>query len=712
MSRPFIAILCLAGCLLIAPASAAEIVTGIVYIDSNSNGQYDAGEPGVDGAGVTDGVQIVETEQDGFYRFELKDDPVLPLRNTRTVAVIWPSGTWPSGAWYRRLDAVKAGDKVNFGLLKEEQKLPFAVVHATDPHDSFRRDFNFLWRQDVGRMGDLVRFAIVTGDLSYMGEQNADKDFADIRQFTRDFPVPLFHTPGNHDIVGIHSTDWRKPTDIHGNGAFTKYLGPIRWSFNYAGAHFFGLDWAKVEPNGSLQLGHPDVAIDWLEADLARLPKGTRIFGFSHQFWTPNPKFLELAKKHKVELLMAGHAHRNMDLTNDGVEYQLTMSLSKILHVKREGHQLVDYCQGYNLAKPGTHVGHCRLFVLPQFEARRGEHSGLADKRIASDKHAMPAVKTAACELEAVIVPETAKRFGVRLACGDSPHSRLAVIVEDNRISAGDLVTTAGRRPDDRNVHLHLLWDNGTLEVRCNKRSYFTQPLPGRGPLTMELFAEEGAVALRQVDLWELEPGTVQQLMEIAQYYVSTYQPERASPYFRAILAKDPQHVDANLGLARWLAGRGQQTEAEKLLLRVLEKQPNHVEALKKTADAQVAAGRRKEAIATLRKLFAAQPENAEAGNQLAWLLSTAPEAELRNGAEAVRISEGVCVRTNRDHPAFLDTAAVALAEVGRFDDAIRTASEALALAEKKNDYDVATEARKHLESLKRREPVRENPAQ
>ncbi|MCE9553582.1 MAG: metallophosphoesterase [Planctomycetes bacterium] len=498
---------------------AAETISGRVYIDANGNGQLDGGETGLAGVAVTDGVQIVESGADGSYRLELADDPVLPIRNTRTVAISWPTNTWPSGAWYRRLDQTKPGDAINFGLVQEKQKFPFAVVHATDPHDAFRRDFNYLWRQDVGRMGDLVRFAVVTGDLGYMGPDNADKDFADIRQFTRDFPVPMFHTPGNHDIVGIHSTDWKKPTDIHGNGAYTKYLGPLRWSFTYAGVHFIGLDWARVEPNGSLQTGHPDVAVHWLDADLKRLPAGARIIGFSHQFWSPDPKFWQLVKKYKFELLMAGHAHRNMDISNDGIEYQLTMSLSKILHVKAQGHQLVDYCQGYNLAKPGTHVGHCRLFVLEQFQPRRGEHEGLIDKRLTGASYRFKPMPTKACELELTIEPETARKFGVRIATGDAAASRLEVAIEGNTISAGDLTTAAGRRHDDNNIHLHLLWDNELLEVRCNRRSFFTQPLKAAGPLSIELFAEGGPAVFRQVDLWELRPGTSEQLMEIAGYY-------------------------------------------------------------------------------------------------------------------------------------------------------------------------------------------------
>jgi len=679
---------------------AAEAISGRVFLDANNNGQMDAGESGIPKVAVTDGVQIVQSGADGAYRFELADDPVLPLRAARTVAVSWPSNTWPSSPWWRRLDQVQPGQAINFGLVRDQQKIPFAIVHATDPHDAFRREFNFLWRQDVGRMGDLVRFAVVTGDLGYMSADNADKDFTDIRQFTRDFPVPMFHTPGNHDIVGIHSTDWKQPTDIHGNGAFTKYLGPVRWSFTYAGVHIFGLDWARVEPNGTLQTGHPTTATDWLEADLSRLPEGTRTIGFAHCFGGPDPRFWQIARKHRVELLMAGHNHRNRDLTEGDLEYHLTMSLSKIVHVKAKGHQLVDYCQGYNLSQPGTHVGHCRLFVLEQFQPRRGEHEGVIDKRL-EGKFEIKPMQTRACELELTIEPEAARRFGVRLTTGANATDRCEVAIEGNQITAGDLSTAAGRRPDDKNVHLHLLWDNGLLEIRCNKRSFFTQTLPGQGPLGVELFAEGGPAVFRQMDLWELTPGTNEQLMDIAGHYARSYQTERAAPYYRAVLSANPDHVEANSALAGWLTGRGRGKEALPLLERVLQVQPDHLGALRQLAEAFGAAGDREKSISRWRQLFAIQPGNAEAGNQLAWLLATAPGKELRGGPEAVTVAETVCKATNRDNPAYLDTLAVAYAEVGRFADAVRTAEAALALAEKKNDSEVAAEARKHLELFK-----------
>ena len=176
-----------------------------------------------------------------------------------------------------------------------------------------------MWAEELGRMKEHVQFAVMTGDLGYAGVENAHEMFASVADYTQKFPVPLLHTVGNHDVVGIHSADWKKPTEIHGNGAYTKYLGPIRWSFSRAGIHFVGLDWAYIDPkNGHAEMGVPDVSTAWLRQDLKRQKPGTRTFLFLHQPWSPTNAFWDVLVEHKVELVLGGHSHRNLDMSHRG----------------------------------------------------------------------------------------------------------------------------------------------------------------------------------------------------------------------------------------------------------------------------------------------------------------------------------------------------------------------------------------------------------
>src|SRR5689334_8613616 len=75
----------------------AELPTirGRVIDDRNGNGTLDAGETGLAGVQVTDGVQFVQSGPDGSYELKMVEDPVVPFHPSRTVYVCWPSGHWP-----------------------------------------------------------------------------------------------------------------------------------------------------------------------------------------------------------------------------------------------------------------------------------------------------------------------------------------------------------------------------------------------------------------------------------------------------------------------------------------------------------------------------------------------------------------------------------------------------------------------------------------
>jgi len=72
-------------------------------------------------------------------------------------------------------------------------------------------------------------------------------------------------------------------------------------------------------------------------------------------------------------------------------------------------------------------------------------------------------------------------------------------------------------------------------------------------------------------------------------------------------------------------------------------------------------------------------PFLAEAMNSLAWDLATVPSESLRDGRRAVETAEKA-LALNDSEPGFLDTAAAAYAEAGRFDDAVRTQEKAIAI--------------------------------
>ena len=108
---------------------------------------------------------------------------------------------------------------------------------------------------------------------------------------------------------------------------------------------------------------------------------------------------------------------------------------------------------------------------------------------------------------------------------------------------------------------------------------------------------------------------------------------------------------------------------------------------------------------ATLEK----EPENVEVLNNLAWILATNPNADLRNGKEAVELAERAAkVPDGLDRVSVLDTAAAAYAEVGRCDEALKLAQEALRLARQKKRAQSVGLLEKAISSYERGEPFRD----
>ena len=106
-----------------------------------------------------------------------------------------------------------------------------------------------------------------------------------------------------------------------------------------------------------------------------------------------------------------------------------------------------------------------------------------------------------------------------------------------------------------------------------------------------------------------------------------------------------------------------------------------------------------------------APPDSPPLFNELAWTLSTNPDANLRDGTRAVLFASRACSLTHRQQSALLATLSAAYAEDGKFADAADTAREALALARSKGDAKTAALAEKLLASFQSQQPYREEPA-
>lgn len=224
---------------------------------------------------------------------------------------------------------------------------------------------------------------------------------------------------------------------------------------------------------------------------------------------------------------------------------------------------------------------------------------------------------------------------------------------------------------------------------------------------------------------------------------LSLGQPERAVAHFAAAVKQAPALTIAHFGYGRALLGSGKLDEGIARLQQALRLNPNDAEAIFYLGLAQVGKGQTNEGLKQIQRatklapqapdarmhlgrIYAAQGKAAEAIaeykeairlnanypdalNNYAWLLATHPDAQLRNGHLAVELGERGCELTKYQVPLFLGTLAAAYAEVGRFEDAIKTATTARELAAAQRQEELVKKNTELIALYRAGKPYREN---
>ena len=113
-------------------------------------------------------------------------------------------------------------------------------------------------------------------------------------------------------------------------------------------------------------------------------------------------------------------------------------------------------------------------------------------------------------------------------------------------------------------------------------------------------------------------------------------------------------------------------------------------------------------ALSEYRAVLRLDQKNTEALNNLAWLLATAPDAQLRNGAEAVKLAQRACEETFWQQTALIGTLAAAYAEAGDFDNAVQAAQKACDLALTHGEKKLLLTNQALLAQYKNRQPFRD----
>jgi tetratricopeptide (TPR) repeat protein len=182
---------------------------------------------------------------------------------------------------------------------------------------------------------------------------------------------------------------------------------------------------------------------------------------------------------------------------------------------------------------------------------------------------------------------------------------------------------------------------------------------------------------------------------------------EDAARFYERAIELDPRDAVALDHYARVLERMQRPDAAIAHYLRALRIDPNRVQACFSLGRLLAMRGRAREALVVLRDGARRHPDALGIIDLLAQILSSHPDETVRNGEEAVRWAQRLVSTDKRAHPAALMTLATAYAEAGRYDEAIATAEQGLAVARSESDAQTASQLERRLELFRQQKAYR-----
>lgn len=211
---------------------------------------------------------------------------------------------------------------------------PFSFVQVSDSHIGFNKDPNpdarATFREAVSRIRAMPQkpaFILHTGDVTQLSKP---AEFDDADQILKEAGLPVFHVPGEHDM--LDEGQGKAFLDRYGQGT----LGDGWRSFDHNGVHFVGLVNVKdLKAGGMGHLGAEQLA--WLEKDLAPLSSSTPLVVYTHiPLWTiyadwgwgtdDAAQALGLMKRFGSVTVLNGHIHQIISKVEGAVTFQTARS--------------------------------------------------------------------------------------------------------------------------------------------------------------------------------------------------------------------------------------------------------------------------------------------------------------------------------------------------------------------------------------------------
>lgn len=332
----------------ISTAYTQTTVKGYVYEDANKNGRHDKNEKGIAAVAVTNGREVVLTNNKGYYE--------LPANNDQIISVIKPSGYKvaknadnlpqffyihkPNGSPDLKYKGVaptgKLPKSVDFLLEPAVEPDTFKILAFGDPQVYNMNEVGYFTEGIVKELEGIkdIAFGISLGDL--VG--NDPTLFNPYIKAVKRIGLPWYNVMGNHDI------NFDVSVDSLSDESYEAHFGPANYAFNYGKVHFIVLDDILYpDPRGKSQYwgGLRKDQMEFVANNLKFVPKDRLIVLAFH---------IPITKEGETENFRKSDRKQLFNLLAD---YPHTLSLSA--HTHNQWQRFFDKNDGWKQEKPHHH---------------------------------------------------------------------------------------------------------------------------------------------------------------------------------------------------------------------------------------------------------------------------------------------------------------------------------------------------------------------
>lgn len=327
----------------IAANQTQSFITGVVRAD---------GAP-LAGVQVSDGLQIVTTDQKGRYRMQSDKSEGLIFIITPSNYVARSADGLQPAFWAPLTKGEGTPEQHDFELRKEDQKA-YTMLFITDVHltdSNVKHDLSHFKKLALPRLKDLQAkyapqgpvYSLNLGDLSHdLYWYEFDFSVANAHDFLvkEKYPTLLYSLPGNHDNDGAVTGE---DVDFRAGWLYRKTFGPTYYSMNIGGAHWIMMDDIVYKNTPNTGKKAPGIAgardysteftqkqMEWLRRDLAAVDSTAPVYLCTHApILYSNNRGFALSRASQMDSLntwfakfpkvsiFSGHAHKLIYLKND-----------------------------------------------------------------------------------------------------------------------------------------------------------------------------------------------------------------------------------------------------------------------------------------------------------------------------------------------------------------------------------------------------------